>query len=498
MGTTHVCYPECANLPGYVEDVLKQSGVLMLEIREADFKQLDPQILNKYFSEDTKPVPPEIYEKVRKVLGLDEKKLETLKSVPPILFNILVTLEIYAQIGASTQFGIEKLLAPLASKNGIMIESIETPEEQLKLLRYTKLLDGDQIRKMLENSEQSKAEATDLVDNWMDGDEEFFINLLKKYIDSPETRDAMIQMVNERNTRMFDRIIATGHQKAMIAVGMLHMVGPQGLKQLFANAGYSIERVEPDKAISAQDSEYFEFFNKYRSLGNRFDVAITELYSDEAKIVNVRKMPDGIEQTFKIDGKRWKQMIIDSISTAKQLGDRSQFSSVTVKVDGDKARISASRYAVSKCYQDDSYYMIVIKGGDGKLQIMEERTESIPHSNCEGKTKTNLALTLQNSTAIINKQLPLMVDEETRLDRTSSEGTLLIYHYVLVNYSSTDLDTEAFEEGLNSLVTQRACLDQSTRQILDQGGSLSYRYNANDNIQVLVIDVDKSSCEQNK
>jgi len=77
--------------------------------------------------------------------------------------------------------------------------------------------------------------------------------------------------------------------------------------------------------LASTEAEYIEFFDKYQALGKNFDVAVTELYSDDAKIVVTSNMLDGIEQTMKIGGKQWKQMAADAMEIGKQRGDVSEF-----------------------------------------------------------------------------------------------------------------------------------------------------------------------------
>lgn len=245
---------------------------------------------------------------------------------------------------------------------------------------------------------------------------------------------------------------------------------------------------------ASSESEYIEFFERYQALGDSFDVEVAELYSDEANIIAIRKMPDGIEQTMKVEGKKWKKMISDSMELGKQRGDRSEFSNVKVSVNENRAKVTANRYATVKCFNDSRYYMIIEKGGNKKFQIVEEFMESPLQSSCTNKPSNDISLVLQTSVKMINKQLPIMVDSDTKLEKTSSEGNTLIYHYVLVNYLSTELDPLALEQNLRPMVTQQTCTMPNLKPVVDQGGSISYRYTGKDQKQIIAIDIDKSSC----
>lgn len=245
---------------------------------------------------------------------------------------------------------------------------------------------------------------------------------------------------------------------------------------------------------ASSESEYINFFEKYQTLGNSFDVAVSELYSDQAMIIAIRKMPDGIEQTMKVEGKKWKQIIADSMDAGKQRGDISEFSNVKVSVNENRAKVTANRYATIKCFNDSRYYMIIEKGDNNKLQIVEEFMESPLQSSCTNTPKNDISLVLQASVKMINKQLPIMVDSDTKLEKTSSEGSTLIYHYTLVNYLSSELDAGALEQNLRPMVTQQTCTMPNLKPVVDQGGSISYRYSGKDQKQIIAIDINKSSC----
>ncbi|MEO6171606.1 MAG: hypothetical protein ABIP02_00665, partial [Arenimonas sp.] len=63
--------------------------------------------------------------------------------------------------------------------------------------------------------------------------------------------------------------------------------------------------------------QFREFFEKYELLGSQYDTALADLYADTANIMAVRVLPDGTEQKMAMDGKKWKQLIVDSMGFAK-------------------------------------------------------------------------------------------------------------------------------------------------------------------------------------
>jgi len=246
----------------------------------------------------------------------------------------------------------------------------------------------------------------------------------------------------------------------------------------------------------ADESGKFEaFFTEFEALNNKYDVAVADLYSDEAKITGVRLQPDGTEKTTVFDGKKWKQLIRDLMDFAKERGDTSQFDDVKVVVDGDTAKISASRYSAIKCYRDSDYYLRVKAASDGRIEIIEEFSRGPQQSACENAPKEDLALILRATVLAVSKQLPVMLDSETKLEKMSSEGNVLTYQYQLVNFLSADVDKAALDAGLTTTLVKQACSTPGLKSILDRGGTLSYLYNGKDKIRVTELRIDAKNCQ---
>lgn len=248
-------------------------------------------------------------------------------------------------------------------------------------------------------------------------------------------------------------------------------------------------------ASAEEPGKFDTFFTEFETLNNQFDVAVADRYSDEAKITGIRIQPDGTEKTTVFDGKKWKQLIRDLMGLAKERGDSSKYSNVKVSVDGDTAKITASRYSALKCYQDDEYYLVV-KANDGRMEIVEEFSKGPQQSACENAPKEDdLALILRATVLAVSKKLPVMLDSDTKLEKISSEGKVLAYDYELVNFLSSEVDKVALNAGLTTTLVKQACSTPGLKSIMEKGGTLSYRYNGKDKVQVAELRIDIGNCQ---
>lgn len=247
--------------------------------------------------------------------------------------------------------------------------------------------------------------------------------------------------------------------------------------------------------IKAEEPGKFDtFFTEFQTLNQQFDVAVADRYSDDAKITSIRVQPDGTEKTNEFDGKKWKQLIRDLMGLAKERGDSSKYDNVKVTVEGDTAKITASRYSVLKCFQDDDYY-VVVKASDERMEIIEEFSKGPQQPACENAPKEDdLALILRATVLAVSKNLPVMLDSDTKLDKISSEGNVLIYDYELVNFLSTDVDKVGLNAGLSTNLVKQVCSTPGLKSIMEKGGTLSYRYSGKDKLPVTELRIDLKNC----
>lgn len=152
--------------------------------------------------------------------------------------------------GMDPAFGQEQALAGQARARRWPVFSLETAAQQVEALLPA---DAGQARRMtaelLTQLEQGSARRVlrRLGQAWERGD----LEQLARYeswcgcADSPEDRDFLRRVNDARNPGLADGIAALhaqGH-RLFIAVGALHMTGPQGLLGLLAQRGFTVERL---------------------------------------------------------------------------------------------------------------------------------------------------------------------------------------------------------------------------------------------------------------
>ena len=120
-----------------------------------------------------------------------------------------------------------------------------------------------------------------------------------------------------------------------------------------------------------------ELFERYVALEHAFDSAVADLYSDDAKIQNTRTYPTGEKRTLTMPAPDYKKLIKGAMSLAKARGDTSTYSDIKYIAEGDRVRITCTRFSELKKYSSP-LSLLVGADKDGKWLIFEEISESQP------------------------------------------------------------------------------------------------------------------------
>lgn len=116
-------------------------------------------------------------------------------------------------------------------------------------------------------------------------------------------------------------------------------------------------------------------FQRYVELEHAFDPAQADLYSDQARIVSKRIMPDGKVIPLTVPASRYKKLVRDGMPAARQKGDIANYTGDTYTLEKGKVRIHVVRYLALKKYSSPMS-MLVGPDASGKWVIFEEESES--------------------------------------------------------------------------------------------------------------------------
>ena len=103
-------------------------------------------------------------------------------------------------------------------------------------------------------------------------------------------------------------------------------------------------------------------------------------------------------------------------------------------------------------------------------------------------------LALSEEFEVINRSLPSMIDDSTRLDHASIQGRDIYYDYTLVNWSVENLDISRFMSVMTPKLKTAQCTNEEGLALLNEGRKVVYMYRDKASKPVAKIVVEKSDC----
>lgn len=118
---------------------------------------------------------------------------------------------------------------------------------------------------------------------------------------------------------------------------------------------------------------------------------------------------------------------------------------------------------------------------------------SVLSSNALGASQLNSDLV--QASVEMNLALPQLVDDNTRLDRTSVVDTSFVYHFTLVHFPAADIDSHNFSDVMRVELHESICLSAEMDIFLGNDIPLIYAYSGMFGESLASVIIDKDSCQ---
>ncbi len=254
FGTVHVGARKLYPLSPAVERAYSASRVLALEADPTDQSaMLAATRASTYTPPDnlTRHISPELLGELKKALpavGLPVEYAEVMR--PELLAMTLAMMEVGRQ-GYDPNLGLDIHLARRAKQDGKRIVELESIAGQLALLgNFSPELQEGMLRSAVDGVSNGSlsADIRDLVSAWRTGDEKRLWELVNKEVDelpAAQAQELREQLYDARNREMTAKIVAmlTGNEPTLVAVGVGHLLGINGIVELLRKKGYSVRRL---------------------------------------------------------------------------------------------------------------------------------------------------------------------------------------------------------------------------------------------------------------
>ena len=98
---------------------------------------------------------------------------------------------------------------------------------------------------------------------------------------------------------------------------------------------------------------------------------------------------------------------------------------------------------------------------------------------------------LRNTAEETNKSLPVMIDDDTRIDSLSSGENFLQYNYTMVKYSQGEIETERIKSDLRPKILNQIRTNKSMQIFRENGVRLIYSYKDKNGLPVFSLEFTK-------
>lgn len=257
LGTIHLLSPETQWRTSFMDQILAEVDQVWFEAdvtspeAAANMQVLVPQLglnpqgvtLSSMISDPAKANLAVLAER----LGAPPAALTaSLDPLQPWLASVSLAQASAQAAGFDAASGVEMVLMQALQPYDVQVEYFETAEQQLRF--FAGLPMDVQVRDFESSLQQTIDEPEllqDLAEAWATGDVDTIDHMIndRMQADSPELYQVLIA---NRNIYWADQIdeIMMGDQDVLIAVGVGHLPGEEGLAEALRNAGYGVSQVQ--------------------------------------------------------------------------------------------------------------------------------------------------------------------------------------------------------------------------------------------------------------
>lgn len=248
-GTLHVGRAEWMAPGPLLNSALQATDTLALEL-----DPLNPEVQRELAAGlarvKQRPLTGALRERLLRQLQVQCLPTQTVDTAPAEMQLITLSAVVGRRDGLDPTYGSEVLLSVVARSMARPVVSLETVQEQMDALLARNATEAAAVvREGLDDLETGRLRQMLLrtVQVWDVADFDA-LSRYREWCQCASTASEKLQMqrlLDDRNPGLAQRVDglhATG-KKLLVAVGSLHMAGPQGLPALLAERGYQIERL---------------------------------------------------------------------------------------------------------------------------------------------------------------------------------------------------------------------------------------------------------------
>lgn len=250
LGSIHLLRSQDYPLPRAIDAAYDDAEVLIMEV---DMDDMDPFAAQAAFTrygvlhDDTTLrdlMGDGQYSEAVAAAEIIDIPLDMLNKTEPWYAAMTIEIMMLSRIGFNPALGVEMHMMSKATRDGKVIEGLETVAEQILFLDGMSLpAQREMLLSTLTESAKLGEMMDDLIDAWHHGDvARLKAGMLDELAKHEELNKAL---VTDRNTRWVTQIEAllNDDDNYLIIVGALHLIGPSGVPNQLRDLGFDVQQL---------------------------------------------------------------------------------------------------------------------------------------------------------------------------------------------------------------------------------------------------------------
>lgn len=253
-GSIHTANEAYYPLPDTYTDYYQKADKLILEL-EKDFEAIEQEIFN-YAQKDTLPesdylnnyLKPESIEKLKKIFTEDE--LDKYFKYEGWLLNMTIAGTKSKLLGFDPLLAVDKHFHELATKDNKEIIGLDDIETQIVLFEFDApvLMQVQVLENNISNMESQAKQELPLLESYFSENMALFEEEFLKNMDltNPQVKQYYDKVFTSRNiswVEKFEKLAEEHPAKYFVLVGSGHYFGPDNIRDLLEQKGYTVEKI---------------------------------------------------------------------------------------------------------------------------------------------------------------------------------------------------------------------------------------------------------------
>jgi uncharacterized protein YbaP (TraB family) len=253
LGSFHALKPSDYPVGPGVDAAFADAELVVFEISPAEMasSQLSQDMMMAAMRDDGSSLQdsldPALWQRLQSYCSSRGLPVETFQMLEPWFVSLMISISEMGRVGFDPQQGLDQQLIARATREHKRTAGLETAASQIAVLDGMSATEQQQsLSEALDDSEQAETRMNELHDLWRRGDDSGLEALLAG--DFKRQYAQLYQRLNvDRNQAWVPqvrRMLDESHSDdALVVVGSMHLLGPDGLVSQLKARGYQVQRL---------------------------------------------------------------------------------------------------------------------------------------------------------------------------------------------------------------------------------------------------------------